>query len=388
MQIRFENVEVLTPEGLIGATLGVTDRVIDPDADGRAVDLSGYQILPAFVDIHGDGFERHLAPRRGALKDLRQGLMSSDAELAANGVGTATLAQFYSWEGGMRGPEFARRFLTAHQNARQAGGLLTDTLVQLRFETHLLEAYAAFEELVAEFNVPYVVFNDHIPHAALDKGKRPPRLTGQALKSGRSPEAHLDMLKAMHARRDDVPAALRDLAQRLSDRGVRLGSHDDDSPETRAGYAAMGLSLSEFPESIETAMAAKAEGGSVILGAPNVVRGGSHSGKVSAAEVIAAGHCDALASDYHYPALKQAVFRLVDDGVVSLAQAWRLVSEGPARLLGLRDRGSLAKGQRADLVVLNPQTRRIEATMVAGRFSHLTGGVADRFLSEPSRAKA
>ncbi|MEE2943737.1 MAG: alpha-D-ribose 1-methylphosphonate 5-triphosphate diphosphatase [Pseudomonadota bacterium] len=374
--MQFKNAQVLGREGLVARQLFVRDGLIHGQNEARAFDLSGYWIMPGLIDVHGDGFERHLAPRRGALRDLGQGLMSADAELAASGITTATLAQFYSWEGGMRGPEFARRFLEALKTA----DLLTDTRVQLRFETHLLADYSAFEELVAEFDVPYVVFNDHIPHDALAKGKRPPRHTGQALKSGRSPEAHLTLLQELHGRSEQVPEALKALAARLTARGVRLGSHDDDTPDVRAGFQAMGIAISEFPESLETAEAANANGAEVILGAPNVVRGGSHSGKVSAAEVIAAGHCHALASDYHYPALKQAVFRLVDDGVLTLEKAWSLVSSGPAKLLGLTDRGTLEEGQRADLVILNPETRRIEATLVNGQFSHLTGGVAARFL--------
>lgn len=380
VEITFKGAKVLMPSseaGLEVRDLSVSGGAISSEPAAREVDLSGYWILPAMVDIHGDGFERHLAPRRGALRDLGQGLMSADAELAANGIATATLAQFYSWEGGMRGPEFAHRFLAAHASAP----LLTDTLVQLRFETHLLDDYPEVEALIARYDIPYVVFNDHLPHDALNKGKRPPRHTGQALKSGRSPEAHLEFLKALHARTDAVPAALKGLAEQLSARGVRLGSHDDDSPEKRQSFQAMGISISEFPETLETARSAKENGGRVILGAPNVVRGGSHSGKVSAAEVIAGGHCDALASDYHYPALKQAVFRLMDDEVLPLSDAWRLVSQGPADLLGLADRGSLETGKRADMIILDPASRRIEATMVAGRFSHLTAGVAERLLS-------
>jgi len=377
MQLRLENAEVLRAIGLAQETVCINESHLCTNLDARCVDLSGYWILPAMVDIHGDGFERHLAPRRGALRDLGQGLMSADAELAANGIATATLAQFYSWEGGMRGPDFAKRFLEAHQ----ASEMLTDTRVQLRFETHLLKDYQVFEDLVQDHDVPYVVFNDHLPHDALNKGKRPPRHTGQALKSGRSPEAHLELLMALHAQSDLVPEALQALAKRLLERGLKLGSHDDANPDARATFQDMGISISEFPETFETAHSAKQSDGQVILGAPNVVRGGSHSGKVSAADVIAAGHCDALASDYHYPAMKQAVFRLIDDGIVPLEAAWALVSEGPAEMLGLTDRGRLDAGKRADLIVLNPKTRRIEATMVAGQFSHLTGGVAQRLLA-------
>ncbi len=376
LTVRLSNAEVLTPEGMDACDLALSGGVIAPDADGRVVDLSGYLLLPALVDIHGDGFERHLAPRRGAMKDLGQGLLSADAELASNGIATATLAQFYSWEGGMRGAAFAERFLKAHRET----GLLTDTLVQLRFETHMLEDYAAFAALVAEYDVPYVVFNDHLPHDALLKGKRPPRLTGQALKGGRSPEAHLEMLKALHERRDEVPAALAALAAELRVKGVRLGSHDDATPEARAAFQAQGISISEFPETLDAAQAARDTGGQIILGAPNVVRGGSHSGNVAAQDLVADGLCDALASDYHYPALRQAAFKLADEGTVDFATAWRLVSEGPAAMLGLTDRGALAEGLRADVVVMHKKTRRIEATLSAGKVTYLAGEAASRFM--------
>lgn len=369
--------EVLGAKGLEARDLGVSGDRLSSDVDARAVDLSGYMICPAFVDIHGDGFERHLAPRRGVLKDLSHGLASTDAELASNGIGTAVLAQFFSWEGGMRGTEFAARFLEAHRAAK----MLTDTRVQLRFETHLLAQYDAFEALVDAFDVPYVVFNDHLPHDALAKGKKPPRLTGQALKSGRSPETHLALLKELHDASDAVKQALPELAARLTAKGVRLGAHDNESADQVAEFDQMGARIGEFPVAREAAEAHRALGAPVILGSPNVVRGGSHSGRLSAAELVADGLCDALASDYHYPAMKQAVFRLVDDGIATLPEAWALVSSGPAQILGLTDRGTLEEGQRADFVVLDPETRQIEATVVGGEITYLAGAAARRFLA-------
>ncbi|NQY58851.1 alpha-D-ribose 1-methylphosphonate 5-triphosphate diphosphatase [Cognatishimia sp.] len=377
VNLRLTGAEVLGPDGLEARDLGVSEGRLSADTDGRCVDLSGYMICPAFVDIHGDGFERHLAPRRGVLKDLGQGLASTDAELASNGIGTAVLAQFFSWEGGMRGTEFAARFLAAHRAAQ----MLTDTRVQLRFETHLLAQYAEFEALVADYVVPYVVFNDHLPHAALAKGKKPPRLTGQALKSGRSPGAHLALLKELHAQSDAVSAVLPKLAARLSELGARLGAHDNETAEQVQGFHEMGASIGEFPVTRDAAEAHRDVGAPVILGSPNVVRGGSHSGRLSAADLIADGLCDALASDYHYPAMKQAVFRLVDEGVVSLAQAWALVSSGPAGILGLTDRGEIAEGLRADMVILNKDTRQIEATLVGGNITYMAGVAAQRFLA-------
>ncbi len=366
--------DVLQDRRLQPGSLSIAEGKI-ASSGGRQIDLSGYRVLPGIIDLHGDGFERHLAPRRGAMKDLTQGLASCDAELAANGITTAVLAQFFSWEGGMRGPDFATRFLEALARSEMA----TDILPQLRFETHMLQDYARFEALVAAHQVPYVVFNDHLPHKALAAGKRPPRLTGQALKGGRSPEAHLEMLQALYARRDEVPVALAALAQRLQNTGVILGSHDDATADARQEWRAMGVAISEFPETLEAAESARAGGDSIVLGAPNVVRGGSHSGNVSAADLVEAGFCDALASDYHYPALRQAVMGLVGQGT-EFGTAWTLVSERPAQVLGLADRGSLTVGKRADLVIMHSVTGRIEATLCGGRVSYLTGEAATRFM--------
>ena len=102
----FRGARTLTPVGWSDAPLAVADGVIQADITGRSIDLSGYLVLPGIVDPHGDGFERHMAPRRGALREAEHGVVACAAELAANGITTAVLAQFFSWEGGMRGPEF------------------------------------------------------------------------------------------------------------------------------------------------------------------------------------------------------------------------------------------------------------------------------------------
>lgn len=374
LSLTLTGAQVLTPEGLTGADIAIADGLIADAPAGRAVDLSGLWLLPGIVDLHGDGFERHLAPRRGALRDLATGLCALEAELAANGITTAILAQFWSWEGGMRGPDFAIRMAEALAGAQP----LPDLRLQLRLETHLVDDFARVEALIDRHAIPYVVFNDHLPHKALAEGKRPPRLTGQALKSGRSPEAHLALLQALQARAGEVPAALTALAAGLAARGVRLGSHDDATADSRAFYRGLGADIAEFPETREAAQAARAGGDQIILGAPNVVRGGSHAGKVSARALVGEGLCDALVSDYHYPAPLQAALALA--GEIGLAQAWRLVSESPAQILGLGDRGRIAPGLRADLIVLDPATGRVGATFAGGRIAHLAGDVAERFL--------
>lgn len=378
LALRLTGAEVLTPEGMARTELNLSGGLITAEGQRREVDLSGFLVLPGIVDAHGDGFERHLAPRRGAMKDVGQGLVAAEAELAAGGITTAVLAQFYSWEGGMRGPDFAAHVFAALDRVRPR--LDTALLAQLRFETPMLDDYGAMQEMVARFAIPYVVFNDHLPHEALDKGKRPPRLTGQALRIGRNPERHLEHMQALHARMGEVPGALKRLTAALAARGVRMGSHDDRTAEARAQWHAMGVRLAEFPETQVAAEAAREAGDGVVLGAPNVVRGGSHNGNASAIDLVAMGLCDALASDYHYPSLRRAAFLLADGGLTDLAGAWALVSSGPARLLGLDDRGTLAPGKRADLVVIAKETRDVCATISGGRMTCLRGEAATRFL--------
>lgn len=379
LDLTLTGAEVLLPdEGLSRAELSIAGGVIQKDATGRRIDLTGFLVLPGIVDLHGDGFERHIAPRRGAMKQMNEGILSVEAELAANGITTAVLAQFYSWEGGVRGPDFAAQVFAAI--AAVKGSTVTDLIPQLRFETNMLADYDGLARRIADWQVPYVVFNDHLPHDRLAQGKKPPRLTGQALKAGRNPEAHFAMLLDMHARKAEVPAALEALCSDLADMGVRLGSHDDATAEARTWWRGQGVRIAEFPETLEAAEAARAAGDHVILGSPNVVRGGSHKGNASAVELIAMGLCDALASDYHYPSPRRAALMLIKTGLLDLAGAWALISSGPARVLDLQDRGTLAAGKRADLVILDATTHRVAATLAGGRVSYMSGDIAARFV--------
>ncbi|MEM6760941.1 MAG: alpha-D-ribose 1-methylphosphonate 5-triphosphate diphosphatase [Pseudomonadota bacterium] len=377
LAIDLTGAQVLGPDGFTTDRLSVADGQVVAEAVGRAVDLSGYRVLPGIVDVHGDGFERHVAPRRGAMKDMIEGLRAAEAELAANGITTGVLAQFVSWEGGLRGLDFADKVFAGLRDVRSS--VVTDLIAQLRFEVHLLDLYDDLPQKVADWHVPYVVFNDHLPHDRLAEGRKPPRLTGQALKAGRNPEVHFQMLLDLAAEKPEVPAALDRLCPRLTAAGVRIGSHDDATPAQRADWHARGANVAEFPETVEAAQSARDAGDTIVLGAPNVVRGGSHRGNASALDLITMGLCDAIASDYHYPSPRRAALLLARSGVLDFAHAWTLVSSGPAAVLGLRDRGTLALGKRADLVVLDAADR-VALTMSGGRVSYMTGDIAARFV--------
>jgi alpha-D-ribose 1-methylphosphonate 5-triphosphate diphosphatase len=142
----------------------------------------------------------------------------------------------------------------------------------------------------------------------------------------------------------------KSLLDRVRGRGIALASHDDRTVEEIAENARDGICISEFPVTMAAAEAAKAAGMDVIAGAPNVVRGGSHSGNIAAADLLREGWVDVFASDYVPPALIEAAFRCVRDGLAELPQAVGMITWRAAELAGLPDRGRLAEGQRADLV--------------------------------------
>lgn len=368
LNVEFTGAQVLFPEGISDKSVAISDGVI-ADAATRKVNLTGFTVLPGLVDVHGDGFERHVAPRRGAMKDVAAGLRAAEAEMAANGITTGVLAQFVSWEGGLRGLDFADKVFCAMRDL----DTISDLVPQMRFEMNQLDLYDELPRRLADWRVPYLVFNDHLPHDRLAEGKTPKGLNGQALRAGRSPEKQLALMQALHANAVHVPAALDVLCPVLIDQGVRLGSHDDNAATQRADWQARGVAVAEFPETVEAAEA----DGLVVLGSPNVVRGGSHKGNVSALDLVIMGHCDALASDYHYPSLRRAALFLAK--TLGLAEAWHLVSSGPAEVLGLTDRGRLAEGLRADLVILDEQ-ERVAATIAGGRVSYMSGEIVERFV--------
>jgi alpha-D-ribose 1-methylphosphonate 5-triphosphate diphosphatase len=345
------------------------------------VDLTGYLILPGIVDLHGDGFEHHLFPRPGVDFPLAAGLASADREAAAHGVTTAFLAQGWSWEGGHRGPDGAEAFLTALAAYRPRA--LTDLRVQLRAEVHLVEAGARLIAAVARHRVGYVVFNDHLEEAQDMARARPPAFAHWAMKTGQTPEALAAAVAAAGTRAREVPRHLCRLADAFDEMGVLYGSHDDPDGETRERYSMIGARIAEFPTTRRAAAAAHAMGSPVIMGAPNVVRGGSTKTNVAAADLIAEGLCDALVSDYHLPALALAAWKLVDGGLCTLPRAWAMISTRPAEILRLADRGRIAPGLRADLTVVNAETRLVEATIAGGRLSFLAGEAARRFLAQP-----
>ncbi len=375
--IRLTGAELLRDGVLLRDEIGLSrGRLVDEVLP--EIDLRGFFVLPGIIDLHGDGFEKQIFPRPTAPFPIASGLAATDREAAAHGVTTAYLAQSWSWEGGHRGPDQAEALLTALRDFPA----MTDLRVQIRAETHLVDEAPRLLEVVERFGVDYVVFNDH-----LEEGFQMQRAKGDgfahwARKAGLTEDALLRRIEAARARSRDVPRCLCLLANGFDRLGVTYGSHDDPDAETRDFYAMIGARIAEFPTTRKAAAAARATGSPILMGAPNVVRGGSQAGNISAAGLLRDGLCDVLVSDYHIPALVLAVWRLVDEGM-ALSAAWALVSGNAADAMRMRDRGRIAAGLRADLAIVNAETRMIEATIAGGCLTYLSGEAARRFLAQP-----
>lgn len=380
--LRLTGGRVLIEEQLQEGSVGVREGLITLQSGdlSTALDVTGYLVLPGIIDLHGDAFERHIAPRPSAPFPSAVGLRSVDLDAASNGVTTAWMAQSWSWEGGTRSPDFTENFLASVQDYRPQS--LTDLRVQIRCETHMVDTYDRLIAAIRTYGVDYVIFNNHLDEAIAMAKNDSSHLAGWASRAGRSIPDHMALVHAAVARQSEVPRFLCNLATAFDNLGVRYGSHDDTDARTRDYYAIIGAKICEFPTRYEPAALAKASGDPVLMGAPNVARGGSQSGNVSAESLIREGLCHALVSDYHYPSLAMAAYRLVDRDVLDFAKAWAMISSMPAKIMGLSDRGQITEGHRADLVLVNGDTRQIEGTIAAGRWSHLSGALATRLSSK------
>jgi alpha-D-ribose 1-methylphosphonate 5-triphosphate diphosphatase len=250
--------------------------------------------------------------------------------------------------------------------------LAVDTRAHLRHETFNLAAEVTIIDWLMTGRLDALAFNDHMA-GTIKQRHRPDKLAVMLQRSRLSAEAFDRLIETTYARADEVPGSIARLAGAAHAAGIPMLSHDDISPDTRAAYRALGCTIAEFPVNEETARAAAAANEPIVFGSPNVLRGGSHTGCPAASEMVAAGLCTVLASDYYCPALPLAPFRLARDGVCDLASGWALVSSGPAAALGLDDRGALKPGLRADVVLVEDRGAlppRIVATIVAGRLVH------------------
>ncbi|MGR3494999.1 alpha-D-ribose 1-methylphosphonate 5-triphosphate diphosphatase [Citreimonas sp.] len=409
--LTFEGATVYLPSEIARTNVTIADGAIveiGGPVQGARIDARDQILAPALIDVHGDAFERQLMPRPGVYFPQEAAVIDTDRQLATNGIATAYHAITLGWEPGLRDVDRGRDLIRVI--ADLAPRLTVENRVQLRWETFAFDALDVIQEALHGPLLPSVAFNDHtsmtmraydVPIqdrgfelspdfsiAALDDDRMKKRTASKAHRAGLSEDDYIALLARVWDRRGDVPEVIARVAAMAAEAGAPVLSHDDTTAQTRAWYRARGATVAEFPMVLDAARAARDAGDSIIFGAPNAARGGSHIGSLGAGDMVEDGLCDALASDYFYPAMLAAVARLDAERRADRLALWSLVSSGPARAMKLRDRGTIEVGKRADLVLVDwpdGHAPAVTGTWVGGRMAYR--GHAAGALSVPGKPR-
>ena len=389
------NARVVTTDRIIeNATVVVADGVIAEiaprsyTADAGTVDLGGRLLLPGLVDLHNDALEKEIAPRPGADFDPTFALLHLDRKLAAAGVTTEFHALFFGERDSVRSVTFALTLAQAVSAFAASPQSTVDHQMLLRLDLRSPAALAPLLAALGDAPLPYVSYNDHTPgqgqfndldtYRAFTRTVLPPGSTEDDLE--RIIREELALAAATEA---EALALARRLADEVRPRGTILSSHDDDTPERVDLMRQLGCTIAEFPITVVAAQRAAEQEMLIVMGAPNALRGASLTGNASALDLLARGLVDILIADYHASSMLAAVFRIVELGLLDLPAALRLVTENPARAIGLADRGTIAPGQRADLIVVEQHGRLpiVAATLVRGALAYAGGPFAASLLT-------
>lgn len=358
---------VLPTSTLHGSVVVEGDRIADISPTVRypdGLDLGGQFLIPGVIDIHTDYLEKELHPRPSATVPLEMAFHFMDVRAVSCGLTTVLGAARISDDAddkengdwGRDGLALARAYprLAAQARARH--------LVHLRYNPNFEPVEDVLNALVDLPGLGNLVYNDAVPGERQFRGISDERIRALAARKGVTVEearldweATRDALKKINTR----PDVQRMLAGRLP-----IGSHDDTTVEHVEEAHAAGATLSEMPCTIEAARRAKALGMQVCMGAPNYFRGGSHCGNLSCADAMAEGLVDILCSDFHFPSMLGSAVKMMRAGMPP-ADAVRLLTTNPAEHLGLAgSRGSVAVGQKADLVAFVPREHFATVTNV------------------------
>jgi alpha-D-ribose 1-methylphosphonate 5-triphosphate diphosphatase len=354
------NAILVLPEEAMPGTVVLRGGRIAEVQPGRshaasARDLDGDHLIPGIVDVHTDNLERQVAPRATARWPSRSAMLAHDSQTASAGV-TTVLDALCLGDLGFD-PGRTQTFLdgVADLDALTRTGLLkSDHFLHLRCELPAADMKPLVERVAEHPLVLMVSLMDHSPGVGQYRDVeryRKMRVRQHQLTPAQVEKRIEELLEQRARLREPQRAWLLD---RFRHRDLPLASHDDDTPEVVAQNAADGIMISEFPVAMEAAQAAKKLGVEVIAGAPNIVRGGSHSGNVAAADLIRAGAVDVLASDYVPPAMIEAAWISAASGDISLPQAIGMITDRAARMVRLDDRGRIEARLRADLVQVRP----------------------------------
>ena len=356
----FKNAHIVMPEDVFKGHLHVRDGMIADIAQGElsgplgnvALDMEGDYLLPGFVELHTDHVEGHYAPRPKVRWNPMAAVLSHDAQIASSGITTVFDALRVGLDSDADLTYTDMRALAdAFHRGVAEDTLRADHFLHLRCEVSADDCITAFHQFDEYDLVKLVSVMDHAPgqRQFADINQYAIYYMGK-LKMTKD-EFDVFCERRMEASQRNSDRHRNQIASLCKERGLILASHDDATLAHVEEAKSQNIHVAEFPTTMEAARASHEAGMAVLMGAPNVVRGGSHSGNIAAGDLVDEGVLDILSSDYIPFSLAQAAFALADgEKAIELPEAVRLISANPARATGLKDRGSIEIGKRADLV--------------------------------------
>ncbi|MBR1155410.1 alpha-D-ribose 1-methylphosphonate 5-triphosphate diphosphatase [Bradyrhizobium sp. JYMT SZCCT0428] len=323
------------------------------DAPGRAEDAAGDLIMPGLIELHTDHLEAHYVPRPKVFWDPIAAVVSYDGQLATSGI-TTVLDSLRVWreDGAEEVDGRAGVLAKAITTAREENLLRADHFLHLRCEIPMPSVVEEAKELIDRPDIRLMSLMDHTPgqRQFRDEGKLRDYYRG---KNGGKTDAELDVLfeRRFVYQKTYAAANMREIVALAHQYAIPLASHDDTTEENVIDAVRDRVAVAEFPTTMEAARGLHQAGIGILMGAPNVVRGGSHSGNIAAVDLAREGLLDILSSDYIPSSLLMAALQLPRHvPAIDLASAVRTVTKTPAEAVGLSDRGEIAVGKRADLI--------------------------------------
>jgi len=352
------NAKIVGSDAIIEGSLAVNTsgilHAVDP-GDSRlpaAIDCLGDYLVPGMVELHTDNLEKHFNPRPGVKWPPRSAVVAHDNQIIAAGITSVfdAVAVGDIIESSHRIANL-QGMVEAITDAREDNIYRADHFLHLRCEVSCESSWPCFQSLVHHPMVRLVSVMDHAPgqRQFVREEKYREYFQGKYHLTDQELDDFIVKQRAASARFSGPYRAA--IAAHCHDHGIPLASHDDATREHVEESVAYQMSVAEFPTTVEAAKESHELGLQVMMGAPNIVRGGSHSGNVAAAELARLGVLDILSSDYYPSSLLDAAFMLASqDNDYSLPDAITTVSLTPANSVGLQDRGSLEVGKLADIV--------------------------------------
>ncbi|MBN9003973.1 MAG: alpha-D-ribose 1-methylphosphonate 5-triphosphate diphosphatase [Rhizobiales bacterium] len=357
-EICIGNARVVLPDHVIerGWVVAVDGKIVEFGEGACAagsVDADGDLIMPGLIELHTDHLEAHYVPRPKVFWDPIAAVVSYDSQLATSGI-TTVLDSLRVWrEEGAEAVDGRAGVLSQAIGAARDGGLLrADHFLHLRCEIPMPDVVAEAAELIDRPDVRLMSLMDHTPgqRQFRDEAKLRDYYRGKA---GGMTDAQLDVLFAQRLAYQTAHAAtnMRAIVALAHQYGIPLASHDDTTAENVDDAVRDGVAVAEFPTTLEAARGLHEAGIGILMGAPNVVRDGSHSGNIAAIDLAREGLLDIMSSDYIPSSLLMAALQLPQKApMIDLAAAVRTVTKAPAEAVGLADRGAIEVGRRADLI--------------------------------------